>query len=266
MDKEKVIKHWNETSDSDWYKSYRTDDAINKIIKKPESVFHSTIWEMLNIKMPNLKGKKICVPSSGDNHAVFAFTLLGAHVTSCDISQRQLENAKIIPDKHKWDIEFICDDTIYLSKISDNLYDFVFTSNGVHVWIDDLNTMYKNINRVLKQDGVYMMFEIHPFDRPFSSGDPSNEKELTVIKPYGDVGPFDTNYHWRIQDILNSIIYSGMNITHIEEMFAEYGTYWFESSGGRNNLTEKELTDLYDWKTNPLAALPQYIGISAKRT
>jgi len=68
---------------------------------------------------------------SNDNHAVFAFHL-GAKVTSCDISEKQIENAFDIANKHGWDIEFICDDTTKLTKVNSNEYDFVYTSNGVH--------------------------------------------------------------------------------------------------------------------------------------
>jgi ubiquinone/menaquinone biosynthesis C-methylase UbiE len=167
---------------------------------------------MLSKIIPDYKGKKIFVPSSGDNHAVFAFALLGATVTSSDISPRQIENAEAIAKKYNWDIRFICDDTVNLSSIEDNMYDLVFTSNGVHVWIDDLMKMYKNINRVLKNNGKYLMYEIHPFDRPFSYDDVSNNTSLKIVKPYDDIGPHDLNYHWRVQDFLNAIINSGLNI------------------------------------------------------
>ena len=42
----------------------------------------------------NFTGKRILLPSSGDNHAAFAFALMGAKVTSADISERQLESAR----------------------------------------------------------------------------------------------------------------------------------------------------------------------------
>lgn len=265
MSKEKIIEQWNQISDSDWYNSYRTDEVINEIISNPKSVFHPTTWDMLTRIIGDLKNKKICVPSSGDNHAVFAFALLGAQVTSCDISERQVKNAKKIADRYQWDIEFICDDTMHLSKIPSDTYDFVYTSNGVHVWIDDLASMYKNIFRILNNKGKYMMFEIHPFGRPFVYEDISNNKAIVIKKPYGDVGPHDMCYHWKVQDFLNALISSGLTVTHMEEMFAEYGTYWFESSGGREHLSKKEMDDLYDWKQNPMAALPQWICISASK-
>lgn len=262
MDKHtNIIKDtWNNWSDT-WYVECRTDETISKIIKEPESAFHHTTYSLIKKAFPSLEGKRICVPSSGDNHAVFAFHLMGAKVTSCDISERQVENASIIAHKHNWDIEFICDDTMKLGKIKSDDYDFVYTSNGVHVWIDDLNSMYKNINRILKKNGVYIMYDIHPFTRPF--GDYSDK--ITVIKPYDTTGPLGEvpNYHWRMQDIMNSITSSGLNIKHIEEMYAEYDTYWFESSGGRDKLSKEELDNLYNWRTNPLAAIPQWLSICA---
>ena len=44
---------------------------------------------------------------------------MGAKVTSSDISERQLENAKVISDEWGFEIEFICDNTMFLSKIAD---------------------------------------------------------------------------------------------------------------------------------------------------
>lgn len=89
-------------------------------------------------------------------------------------------------ENHDWDIEFICDDTMKLTKISPNAYDFVYTSNGVHIWINDLESMYNNIYRVLKPTGTYIMFDIHPFMRPFGI---TASKTITVENHtmYGDL-------------------------------------------------------------------------------
>ena len=265
MKNERIARRWDEISDSDWYKGYRTKDVIDKIVENPSSAFHHVTWEMLKQTVGDFVGKKICVPSSGDNHAVFAFAVLGARVTSCDISSRQIENAEKIANERGFDIEFVCDDTMTLGKLSDNTYDFVYTSNGVHIWIDDLKSMYKNIYRILKGGGKYLMYDIHPFGRPFSYDDVSDNKNLIIEKSYDQTGPHGDSYHWRVGDLVNAIISSGFSITQMEEMFAEYGTYWYESSGGREHLSKEETDSLYDWKTNPLAALPQWISISAKK-
>lgn len=57
-----VKEHWNKISDSEWYQSLRTDDRLSELYNNPETAF--------------------------------AFALMGAKVTSADISERQLENAR----------------------------------------------------------------------------------------------------------------------------------------------------------------------------
>lgn len=248
---------WNETADSDWYKSSRTNERIEQIIRNPQSSFHPTTFRLIEKAMPNLSGKRILVPSSGDNHAVFSFALLGAKATSTDISERQLENASSIARKHNWDIDFICDDSMTLSKIADDRYDFVYTSNGTYTWINNINLMHKNIFRVLKHSGVYIMYDIHPFTRPFQ-GYPGNP---IVIKSYEDTAPHN---HWRIQDLINSMTDSGFRIIQLEEMFPIDASYWFKYDD-LIKKTEEELVEINNWKHNPMAAIPAWISICVQK-
>ena len=155
-----VKNHWNQVSDSDWYKSLRTDERLSALKQNPRSAFHPEMIALLEKHINDFAGKKILLPSSGDNHAAFAFALMGADVTSLDISERQLENAKNISDEWGLDIEYVCDNTMYLSKISDAAYDLVYTSNGTLTWIGDLNEMYRNVSRVLKPGGYSAVFDI----------------------------------------------------------------------------------------------------------
>lgn len=259
---EKIIEIWNEDADSDWYMRSRTDDFIKSIIGNPISMFHQTTWEVINSVFPDLKGKKICVPSSGDNEAVFAFAALGAKVTSCDICEKQLEHAKRIANNYSFDVEFVLQNTMELIDIKSSEYDFIYTSEGVHVWIDDLFSMYKNIYRVLKPGGVYINYEIHPFGRPFKD----ELGKIHIEKLYENTGPFSngTNYHWRLQDIINAITISGFIIKRLEEMHDEKdkGHFWFYEDK-RAFMTQEEIEKYYNWETNPLAALPQWFTVYA---
>src|SRR5690606_35701033 len=153
---------------------------------------------------PSLEGKRICVPSSGDNHAVFAIHLMGAKVTSCDISQRQLDNSAAIAREHGWDIEFICDNTMELGKVRNGEYEFVYTSNSVDGWISDSSAMYRNIRKILKNEGVYIMYEIHPFMRPLGT---NAVEHMQVVRTYDATGPFGEvpTYAWRVQDFCNAV-------------------------------------------------------------
>ena len=120
-----VKEDWNKTSDSEWYKSLRTDEKIEELTNNPMSAFHPAVYELIRKYIPDLTDKRILLPSSGDNHAAIAFALLGAKVTSADISERQLENASVIAGKLNLSIDFVCDNTMELSYIESDAYDLI---------------------------------------------------------------------------------------------------------------------------------------------
>ena len=235
----------------------------------PAKAFHHTTWALLKQYMPDMGGKRVCVPSSGDNHAVFAFAMMGAQVTSCDISENQLANAQRIAAEHGWgrSIEFVCADTMKLNGIADNAYDFVYTSNGVHVWINDLPGMYHNIMRIIKPGGTYMLYELHPFQRPF--GD-----QMSIKRPYDSTGPFESdleiNYTWRMMDIMNAMLSAGLQFIRLDEMFAEKNyeePFWipYHKLESGVTATREEVDRMYDWQSNPIAALPNWMYLVAQK-
>lgn len=258
---EEVKNSWNQESD-EYFKSYETDVELHKLELNPTHAFPREVLSMINADFPDLRGKSVCVAASGDNYAAFGFHLLGAKVTSVDLSERQIYNAKKIAKQKNWEIEFICEDNMDFKQINSNTYDLVYTSNGCHVWISDLSKMYSNFHRVLHDNGKYIMFETHPFIRPFDDDQPT----ITVVKPYEEIGPFGKvhNYLWRVQDIINSVISAGFTLRHIEEFHPQiddHDDWWHKSSF----KTEKEYHNKFDWKQNPYAALPQWIGVCASK-
>ncbi len=258
VDVKKVKKHWNSVSDSDWYMSLRTDEKILKIQENPAIAFHPAVFELIKKYMGEVSGKYILLPSAGDNHAAFAFAIMGAKVTSADISERQLENAKTISDRIGLDIEFVCDNTMELEHIKDNVFDLVYTSNGTLSWIDDVTGMYKNILRVLKNSGYSFMYDVHPFNRPFSGEAWSEPK---IIKSYHDVMP---DIHWRVQDIVNANIMAGLSINELAELPAVDASFWFR----HDELIRKsqdELVGINDWTKNPMSALPAWMVLVSKK-
>ena len=238
--------------------------ALDIIYENAEYAFPAVVWDMIHQSFPDMRGKRIIVASSGDNIAAFAFHLMGAKVTSCDLSDSQLYNAEKIADKNGWDIEFIQQDSMKLDKITDDTYDLLYTSNGVHVWIHDLLGMYMNFYRILKSGGRYIMGEIHPFIRPFHRN--FDDTKLAVRKLYSDIGPHPHEgvftYDWRIQDFINNVSNAGFRITRMEEFTPgtecwDSGVYKDENEAAADNYRK------YDWKENEWAALPEWFALSA---
>ena len=255
---EAIKAWWNETADSDWYRSLRSEEQINRLKEDPASAFHPAVFALIRKYLPDLANQRILLPSRGVNHAAFALAISGAQVTSADISERQLENAADIAKRLCLNIEFICDDTMKLSHIPDNAFDMVYTSNGTLSWIDDLDSMNRNICRVLKAGGYAVLYDMHPFNRPFSG---EAYREPCIVKSYHDVFP---DLHWRLQDIVNSQIRSGLTVCEMAELPAMDASFWFTYSELQKKNREA-LEGINDWKRNPLAALPAWLALVSKK-
>ena len=109
------------------------------------------------------------------------------------------------------------------------------------------------------------MFELHPFNRPLTEDD-SDLFRIKSVKPYESTGPFGDipNYHWRIQDFMNSIIGAGFSIRQMMEFHSEkdvHDCWWYttleEAEADGNRMANYEL--------NPWAALPQWMGFTAEK-
>lgn len=259
-----IKNDWNNKSD-EYYQFSMKQDNYNEIIRNPEKAFPSLIYSLIKKYIGDLRGKKVCVPSSGDNIAAFGFHLLGAKVTSCDIAENQLKNAKIIADKYNWDIEFICQDSMKLDRVGNDEYDLVYTSNGVHIWINDLPGMYKNFHRALKNDGYNIFFETHPMKRPFND----TAYDIKIVRSYGDIEHIKDGvpeYLWRTQDIVNAVISAGFNIKEMQEFnsvrsdLKAHNYLYVEDNDGY-----KWHGDTFDWKVNPWAALPRCLCLCSQK-
>ena len=207
---------WNRFS-SKYMEETQSEECLMKIISAPESAFVPELWDLLNQHFPSFFNLRICVPSCGDCHAVYAFAILGASVTACDLSENQLsaaaESALRLGISNQ--IRFICTDTMTLESVPDDSFDLVYTSRGVFVWLNDLEAMFRNVYRVLKRGGWYVGCDIHPFRRPF-------DENSIPVKPYDATGPIENewnvNFHWRVSDLLNPVISSGLVLKKVIEM------------------------------------------------
>ena len=118
--------------------------------------------------------------------------------------------------------------------------------------------MYHNINRVLKLSGYSIMYDVHPFTRPFT-GEPW--KEPKICKAYKDTMP---SCHWRVQDLINANILAHLSIKEMEELEAVNASFWYtydELIKQDNN----KIKSINDWQYNPMAALPVWIAIVSQK-
>ncbi|MEZ4681568.1 MAG: class I SAM-dependent methyltransferase [Caldilineaceae bacterium] len=199
-----------------WRELRDRDQLWRQCPQRPEVAFEGSALELIQHYMGNLAGKQVCVIGSGDNYAAFALAGLGAQVTSVDISEKQLAVAKERAAMLELEIAFVRADAADLEPIAAHQFDLVFTSNGFYVWIADVPAVLSKISRILRRGGVYIFYDVHPFQRPWNR---QNVTALEMIKPYGAVGPTQDEgpiphyeFHYTVADYLNAIADSGLTL------------------------------------------------------
>jgi len=229
---ETIKKYWNKNSDN-YQKSAKinTDSAHYGPYAPNENKLRL---------LGKVKNKKILEIGCGGGQCSIAFAKQGAICTGLDLSIEQLNYAKELAKKEKVKVNFILKDIQTLKGIKSNSYDIVFSAFALQ-YIPDLKKCFKEVNRVLKKNGLFVFSLDHPF---FATID---AQTLKIIYNYNNSKIFkETNidsdgsktkfvaYPHKISDIYNNLTTSNFLVEKIIEPFDEKtekgwkDTYWKE--------------------------------------
>lgn len=255
--------YWNETLAKEFQQQSDESGLWRRCPREPSLAFDCEALEVIRVFVEDLAGKDVCIVGSGDNHASFALAGLGAKVTSIDQSEKQLEVASRRASELGLSITFVQSDATDLGCLDSSEFDLVCTTNGFFVWISDLDSLFGEIQRILRSRGFYVFYDIHPFQRPWK--DVRNVTEME--KPYFETGPFQEsedgpfNFHWTMGDLLNSLADAGFTLRRLCESPAKDSGFW---EGGKWYVPGSQ-PSLLDWKVNPRAGLPVWLMVAAQK-
>jgi len=253
-------RYWDANA-STWKALRERDGNWRRCPNEPELGFAGGALRLIRITCGDLTGKSACVIASGDNYAAFALAGLGAHVTSTDISQRQLDVARERAAELELDIQFVRTDAADLSPLKPESFDMVCSTNGLFVWIASPAAVMSAVHRVLKPGGFYIFYDIHPFQRPWKD----QRIPIEMEKPYWDVGPFayedpSFEFHWTMADFLNGAADAGPVLHKMLESPADDERFWEGDS-----YEPGSQTCLMDWQQNPRAGLPVWLTLTLQK-
>ena len=254
-------RHWNKASP--WWESLRDKDGIwERCVEEPTHCFAGKAFDLIRELAGNLEGRNTCVVGSGDNYAALALSGLKARVTSIDISTAQLEVASRRAQYLRLPIKFVQSDAADLSVIQDSEFDLACSTNGFFVWISDLQAVFNEIFRVLRPGGLYVFYDVHPFQRPWKNV----VDHIEAKKSYWDVGPFEDSeegtfeFERTIGELLNLLVESGFVLRRVLETPADDSRFWQDYSYLPGTDDE-----LLDWRRNPRAALPVWLTMAVQK-
>ena len=110
--------------------------------------------------LADLKGKKVLVACGGGGQQTPILSAFGCEVTSLDISERQIEQDRATLDNFGLKAETICANVLDM-PFPDAHFNAVIMPQALN-FIDDIERLYSEVHRVLKNDGVFIFGTANP--------------------------------------------------------------------------------------------------------
>ena len=216
----------------------------------PDSYSYTIEWPCVQELLPDLRGKSIL--DFGCGTGIFTFlleTYYPARIVGIDLSEEMLKIAKAKGAEKRSAAEFRLGDAGKLASYFEDTFDLVFSSTTTH-YLSDLQELFENITRVLKDDGTCILSVIHPVysaQYPVEHGDIFPGDDAWVVR-YLDKGRrayiqpwieyndnfenrLSRSYHYTFSDYLNAILRAGLKIQEIREPMPPEA--WKASAFGR---------------------------------
>lgn len=123
---------------------------------------------------PSLKNINVLGLASGGGQQCPIFAAHGAKMTVMDLSDRQLDNERIVAERESYEINIVKSDISKEFPFADNFFDMIFNPIS-NCYIEDIQPFWKECARVIKQDGILMTSfikeEVFMFDPDYKNED-----------------------------------------------------------------------------------------------
>lgn len=183
----------------------------------------------------DISGKRILHLQCHFGQDTLSLARMGAIVTGIDLSDKAIDQAKLLAQKVKVDANFICCDIYDLPNHLNKKFDIVFTSYGTIGWLPDLHKWGKIISQFLNPKGKFIFAEFHPiiwmFDdhlknvkyRYFNSGAIVETETGTYADKSSPLEGECITWNHSISEVINSLLSNNLELKSFNEY--DYSPY-----------------------------------------
>ena len=169
----------------------------------------------------NLEGKRVLELGCGGAQCSIAFAKQGATAIGVDFSGEQLAFARRLVDREGVKVELREGDLADLAFLRADTIDVVFSAYAFG-FVDDLGRVFRQVHRVLKEDGPLVFSLPHP---AYDMIDDDSDQPLLIRRSYFDRSPIDytwngiefTDYHHTFEDLFTALLRSGYRVDTVLE-------------------------------------------------
>jgi len=139
----------------------------------------------------NLQGKRVLELGCGGGPSLVAMAKQGAHAIGLDFSAEQLAAARRLAEREKVRVELHTGDLAELVFLRADSIDVVFSAYALGL-VEDLNRVFRQVHRVLKQGAPFVFSLPHPSSHLIDDDNP--DQPLLVRRSYFDRSSL--SYDW----------------------------------------------------------------------
>lgn len=139
----------------------------------------------------NVAGKRVLELGCGAGPNLVAMARQGAHAIGLDFSPEQLAAAKRLAEREKVRVELHAGDLAELVFLRAESIDLAFSAYALGL-VEDLNRVFRQVHRVLKQGAPFVFSLPHPSSHLIDDDDP--EQPLLIRRSYFD--RTSVSYDW----------------------------------------------------------------------
>lgn len=148
-------------NNADWTASAAKDEL--DAARQGHPVLHFYDREVPKEWLSDIKGKKVlCLAGAGGLQAPI-LACAGAEVTVIDISDKMLDKDRELAATEKLAIDIVKGNICDLSVFADNTFDLVLNPPSL-MYIPDLSVVFKEVYRVMKKEGEFIIMAPNPIN------------------------------------------------------------------------------------------------------
>lgn len=163
-------KAWNQAIL--YHKKNRKFDLVELINKN--KILDSIELSMLD--MFDLSHKSVCQLCCNNGRELISINKIynTSHCAGFDISDEAIKDAKKLNDIFDTKIDFVRCNVFDIDNSYYNKFDYIYITVGSLNWIENLKNFFEIANKLLKETGVLLIYELYPITKIFPSLNDSN--------------------------------------------------------------------------------------------
>lgn len=234
-------KYWDQRVgthlDSEFYNVAEWKNGTTSL-KQPELSLLETLYPSKGFSATNeksLKDLRVLHLMCHFGQDSISLSRMGARVTGVDFSSKAIIEAKKLNEELQANVRFILSTIDELAEHQIGEYDLIFMSYGTLIWLEDISKWAKIVSQHLKPYGKLMIVDFHPIANTigddgqlfhysyFDQGPIVEEVSGSYADTEASIAGKCTTFNHSFEDILHSIIASGLRITQVKEW--DYSPY-----------------------------------------